>query len=68
MNIEQVIESLKVRIEHNQKEFGECERLHGAVVAKDPSIWNTTHSEMRDWHAGKLEAYKKVLEMLEQSQ
>ena len=68
MNIEQVIESLKVRIEHNQKEFGECERLHGAVVAKDPSIWNTVHSEMRDWHAGKLEAYKQVLEMLGETQ
>ena len=67
MSIEQVIESLKVRIEHNQKEFGECERLHGEVVAEDPSIWNTAFSEMRDWHAGKLEAYKQVLEMLEQS-
>jgi len=66
MNIDQVIASLKVRIEHNQKEFGECERLHGEVVASSQTaVWHSAHSEMRDWHAGKLQAYKQVLEMLE---
>ncbi len=68
MEIDTIINSLNVRIEHNRKELAECERLHGEVVARDSSVFHSAHSEMRDWHLGKLEAYKTMLEMIQGAQ
>ena len=67
MNKSDLIRSLEVRIEHNQKEFGICERLHGEEVAASSSpSFHSAHSEMRDWHAGKIEAYKQALKMIQE--
>ena len=67
MNKQDMIRSLKVRIKYNEKEFAESERLHGEAVAAHPvALWHTAHSEMRDWHDGKVQAYKHALQMLEE--
>lgn len=68
MNVDRIIDSLNVRIEHNRKELAECERLHGEEVKRDPSAYHSAHSEMRDWHLGKLEAYKVMLQMIQEAQ
>ena len=67
MNKSDLIRSLEVRIKYNEKEFAECERLHGeAVSAHGVALWHSAHSEMRDWHDGKIQAYKHALQMIQE--
>ena len=65
MNKSELIQDLKIRIEHNEERLADHERRHGEYVAKYPNRICSVDSEMRDWHLGKIEAYNSVIEMLE---
>ena len=61
--MQNVIQNLLDRRDHNRAEQGRYEAMHGEHVAQGgahASIW----SEMAEWHKGKVNAYTIALEAI----
>ncbi len=64
MTKEELIDTLKTRIAHNEDQRAHYEGLHAEEVAKGDTI--TIWSEMVDWYKGKIVAFNIALEMAEE--
>ena len=64
MTKEELIDTLKTRIAHNEDQREHYEGLHAEEVAKGDTI--TIWSEMVDWYKGKIVAFNIALEMAEE--
>ena len=64
MTKEELIDTLKTRIAHNEDQRAYYEGLHAEEVAKGDTI--TIWSEMVEWYKGKIVAFNIALEMAEE--